>query len=601
MSNLRIAHKLWLSVAIIVVLLASVIGWAMGYTSRLDDQADALNAQMQSRVQAATRWSGMTQTNATRTLAMALSSEEAIPEAFKEQIPATSAKISELQKSLESSALSAESKSQMQRIAKARQAMIDARTQTNQLKQSGDGAAAVRFVRQTYMPLVDVYLGELDNMVKLQQDLAQQLQQEMGAKRALALQLEVGAMGVLLLGIIVGAFFLIRNIREPLAQANGMAGRIARGDLSGRASPRGERSDEFGELLASLDTMRASLAAMVQNVRHSADSIAVASAEIATGNHDLSSRTEATSSNLEQTAAAMEEFTSTIQQSAGSASQASQLAASASEVARRGGAVVSEVVTTMNEIQDSSRRISDIIGVIDGIAFQTNILALNAAVEAARAGEQGRGFAVVAGEVRSLAQRSADAAKEIKGLITASVERVETGSRLVQGAGTTMQDVVQSVQRVADMMGEITAAAAEQSAGVTEVNQAVGQLDQMTQQNAALVEESAAAAQSLREQAEQLTQVVAAFRTEGGQAAAPAPRPAAAPSPMRAAPSPTRAMPAPAARAQATPRLAGGAPKAAALKPTLKPAPKAMPAPPPRIAAAPKPAAPADDGDWESF
>ena len=308
----------------------------------------------------------------------------------------------------------------------------------------------------------------------------------------------------------VGAAALIRSIQQPLAQANALAAQIASGDLSAHAQV--SRGDEFGELLRALYAMSHSLGRMVQQVRQSTDSIATASSQIASGNHDLSARTEQTASNLQQTAAAMEEFSSTISQSAHSAQQASTLAAGASGVARRGGEVVGQVVSTMEEINHSSQKIADIIGVIDSIAFQTNILALNAAVEAARAGEQGRGFAVVASEVRSLAGRSAQAAKEIKDLITASVERVGVGQRLVQDAGTTMHDIVQSVQRVTDMIGEITSASTEQSTGVAQVTQAVGNLDQMTQQNAALVEESAAAAQSLHEQADQLAQVVAAFK-----------------------------------------------------------------------------------------
>ncbi len=247
------------------------------------------------------------------------------------------------------------------------------------------------------------------------------------------------------------------------------------------------------------------------DVRRTAGSIGTASSEIAGGSQDLSMRTEQTASSLQQTASSMEELTSTVASSADSARQANQLAASASTVAKRGGAVVAEVVATMDEIQNSSRRIADIIGTIDGIAFQTNILALNAAVEAARAGEQGRGFAVVAGEVRLLAQRSAEAAREIKSLIGTSVDRVETGSRLVKDAGNTMGEIVASVQRVSDIIGEISAAAGEQSSGLGQVNTAVGQLDQMTQQNAALVEQSAAAAQSLSEQASRLNRVVDAF------------------------------------------------------------------------------------------
>jgi methyl-accepting chemotaxis protein len=305
----------------------------------------------------------------------------------------------------------------------------------------------------------------------------------------------------------------MHSICGPIDAATALAQRIAQGDLT-RSSLDLRGTDEAGLLLQALQTMQDSLAQLVGQVRHATDSINNASAEIAMGNQDLSGRTEQAAASLEETASAVEELTATVQESAESARQANQLATAASGMATRGGEVVREVVSTMDQINSSSKRIHDIVGVIDSIAFQTNILALNAAVEAARAGEQGRGFAVVASEVRSLAGRSAEAAREIKALIGASVERVAAGTQLVHNAGGTMQEIVTGVQRVSDMMGEIAAAASEQSNGIGQVNTAVNHLDQMTQQNAALVEQSAAAAQSLKDQAQRLAQVLASFRTD---------------------------------------------------------------------------------------
>jgi methyl-accepting chemotaxis protein len=324
----------------------------------------------------------------------------------------------------------------------------------------------------------------------------------------------LGIAAIALLAVVM--VFTLRSICAPVEQATLLARRIADGDLS-HDDLRAEGRDETARLLQSLLDMQASLAHIVSQVKASTDSISTASTEIAHGNADLSARTEQTASSLQQTASSMMQLTGTVKQSAEAAGQANQLASSASAVASRGGDVVSQVVSTMDEISASSKKIADIIGVIDGIAFQTNILALNAAVEAARAGEQGRGFAVVASEVRSLAQRSAEAAKEIKALIGTSVDKVETGSKLVQDAGTTMNEIVASVQRVSDIIGEITAAASEQSDGIGQVNGAVTQLDQMTQQNAALVEQSAAAAQSLKEQAHKLAGVVGTFRLHEAQ------------------------------------------------------------------------------------
>ena len=343
-----------------------------------------------------------------------------------------------------------------------------------------------------------------------------------------------------------------------------------------------------GSLLDGLGRMVVSLRQLVTEVRSATESIATASSEIAQGNNDLAHRTEDTASNLQSTASSMEELTSTVRQTSDSAQTANQMATSAATVAARGGEVVSRVVATMQDINASSNKISDIIGVIDGIAFQTNILALNAAVEAARAGEQGRGFAVVASEVRSLAQRSAEAAKEIKALIGASVEKVESGTQLVGNAGATMTEIVESVQRVTDIIGEIRSATSEQSQGIAQVNTAMNQLDQMTQQNSALVEQSTAAADSLREQAMKLTQVVALFRVNGSNASAPAPaRRPAPPAALRPAPAPVRAGKAP------PPLVKPASPRPA-------PAAKAPVAALPPKSSSPKPAA-SDNDDWESF
>ncbi len=328
------------------------------------------------------------------------------------------------------------------------------------------------------------------------------------------------ALGSLLVGIPLAAlfsFFLIRGLSQSLAMATDVAHAVAQGDLTQTIDS--QRTDEVGQLMVALSAMSQSLTRVVASVRQGSEAVATASAEIAQGNNDLSHRTEQQASALEKTASSMEQLGSTVKQNADSARQANQLAMSASTVAVQGGEVVGQVVETMKGINESSRRIADIISVIDGIAFQTNILALNAAVEAARAGEQGRGFAVVASEVRSLAGRSAEAAKEIKTLINASVERVEHGTALVDQAGTTMGEVVNSIRRVTDIMGEISSASNEQAQGVSAVGEAVTQMDQTTQQNAALVEQMAAAASSLKTQAQELVHTVAVFNLASGATA----------------------------------------------------------------------------------
>ncbi len=512
MQRLKMAHKLWAAVLLIVAVLIAVIGLA-GYRSSVTQQAsDQAAQQMRSRTELAIEWMGLTDANAVRTLALALSSEASVEASFKPAMAETSDRISRVQKALQALAVSAEDKAQMERVSAARQQVLTLRQQIAQLKDQGETVRALALAEQSFKPAIAAYLQSLRAFVDLQKKAAADSQLQMAELRMATVKIAGVVVLLVVLGIAAGAFFLIRSMQSPLLAAQLMAERIAGGDL--RVGETVQRHDEFGALLRTQQDMCRALNAMVAQVRHSADSIATASAEIAGGNQDLSARTEQTSSNLQQTAAAMEEFTSTIQNSASSAEQARSTASGAAALAQRGGEVVASMVVTMDEIRQSSQKIGDIIGVIDGIAFQTNILALNAAVEAARAGEQGRGFAVVASEVRSLAQRSGDAAKEIRTLIGTSEARVQNGIRLVQSVGESMDDIVKSVQNASTMISEVSEASVQQSAGVTQVNQAISQLDQMTQQNAALVEESAAAAQSLREQAEQLTQTVSMFRMD---------------------------------------------------------------------------------------
>jgi methyl-accepting chemotaxis protein len=381
---------------------------------------------------------------------------------------------------------------------------------------------------------------EYQNAIRKQAELQAQFMTEAGqraeaATRNLTRGLLVASAVTIALALFL-AITIIRSITRPLTQAVAAADRVANGDLTGQVTVQSQ--DEMGHLLETLQRMQHSLVRTVTAVRGNAQGVASASAQIAAGNHDLSGRTEEQASALQQTAASMEQLGSTVKQNADNARQANQLALSASNVAAQGGEVVAEVVKTMKGIDDSSNKIADIISVIDGIAFQTNILALNAAVEAARAGEQGRGFAVVAGEVRNLAGRSAEAAKEIKRLITDSVERVEQGSQLVGKAGATMTEVVTAIRRVTDIMGEISAASSEQSQGMTQIGEAVAQMDQTTQQNAALVEEIAAAASSLSNQSQALVDAVAVFKLADGEivrarSAVPAPRTPHANAPMK--------------------------------------------------------------------
>jgi len=417
---------------------------------------------------------------------------------------------------------------------------------------------AAQLLKSDFLPAHEKWMGSVAALATFQQD-------DMKAAHAEAqdsyrkAQIGMLIMGVITLGLgFFLTFVITRSIINPLKRAGGIAATISSGDLTQEFHDQGR--DEAATLVNALGAMQANLASTLNEVKESAAVIAVASHEIARGNVDLSNRTESQASSLEETASSMEQLTSTVQQNAENARQANQLVVSASDYATKGGRVVGDVVATMGSIKESSSKIVDIIGVIDGIAFQTNILALNAAVEAARAGEQGRGFAVVASEVRSLAQRSATAAKEIKQLISDSVEKVDAGGKLVDEAGATMSEIVTSVKHVADIMGEITAASQEQSAGIAEVNNAIAQIDEITQQNAALVEQAAAAAESLQEQSDVLARAVAVFRLRTAQAAAPESPMASVPPVVKTVPS--RSVNAPAAVA-AAPRPVASLPPAA--------------------------------------
>jgi methyl-accepting chemotaxis protein len=517
LNDFSVAKRLW--VFSLMALLALILaGLGTHYLSNHAlQQALAQAEEHDARIAQALRWRGLAEAGIQGVMAKAISAEPLISDTFSPRVKEIIGINNELQKRIAEAADTAVERQALDKAVQARKAVLEVVRKVEDTRKGGESAALVAVVEQQLKPLAVEYLGLIDQYVRVQETLRDEAKAETlaHARRVelIGWLLMAGVLGVSLIGVA----WMVRSITRPLHEAVAAAQAIAGGDLSSRG--RVERRDELGQLMNAIAAMAGQLRGIVTEVRQGVESVSTASAEISNGNQDLSSRTEQMASNLQETASSMEQITATVSQSADTARQANQLASAAAESAGRGGAVVEQVVSSMARISEASRRIADIIGTIDGIAFQTNILALNAAVEAARAGEHGRGFAVVAGEVRGLAQRSAEAAKEIKTLIGTSVETVSAGSALVEQTGAAMKVIVTDVQRVADLIGDIAAAAGEQRDGIGQINAAVGHLDNVTQQNAALVEESAAAAHSLLDQAQRLARVVSVFNVGEGAAA----------------------------------------------------------------------------------
>ena len=522
-NNLNIGKRLAIGFALTLamsVLIAAAGVWRLNQVAA--DTGNIL-AQPLAKERMISEWYTQIFAAVRRTAAIVKSSDPSLGPYFKEDAAATGKVSTQLIKQIEPLIEGAEETALFKKIGEQRKRYSEARDSAVKAKADGDQELATKILDEAFTPAAKAYQESVQQLVHLQRDRISATARGIQATSDFGTTLMVALTAVsVVLGAIV-SWLLARSIVRPIRQAVELAETVAGGDLTqaiGAAS-----KDETGALLRALGHMNDSLVRIVTEVRGGTDTIAGTSGEIAAGNLDLSSRTEQQAASLEETAASMEELTTTVRHNADNAREANQLSITASEVAAQGGAVVGQVIATMGSINESSRKIVDIIGVIDGIAFQTNILALNAAVEAARAGEQGRGFAVVASEVRNLAHRSAAAAKEIKVLIGDSVDKVDAGAKLVDQAGSTMEQVVESIRRVTDIMAEITHASLEQTGGIEQVNRAIGQMDQVTQQNAALVEESAAAAASMQDQAAKLAQVVGVFKLADPALAAPAAQP----------------------------------------------------------------------------
>ena len=521
--NLRIGTRLGIGFAAVLLLLAGLVGLGLDSMADIQRRLNGIVTGNNAKVAAVNKMADAIRDIAILDSNLILLSDDAAMREEAKKISGARDRFTEARESLVKLLASPAGKALLAGIDEKVAVLVPLNTALSELAQQNKNDEATMLFITKFQPAVKAVLAELDNLDAHESRLSRAANDEAGAGYAWArnLMLALGALAAVAGAAI--AWFITRTITRPIGEAVQVAEKVAAGDISSRIDVHSK--DETGRLMAALKAMNESLVRIVREVRTGTDTIATASSQIASGNQDLSSRTEEQASSLEETAASMEELTSTVKQNADNARQANQLAVSASEVAVRGGNVVGQVVDTMGSINASSKKIVDIIGVIDGIAFQTNILALNAAVEAARAGEQGRGFAVVASEVRSLAQRSAAAAKEIKTLIGDSVEKVEEGSKQVEEAGRTMEEIVGSVRRVTDIMGEITAASQEQTSGIEQINQAISQMDQATQQNAALVEQASAAAQSMQEQAGNLSQVVGVFRLDSSRATGSAQHP----------------------------------------------------------------------------
>jgi methyl-accepting chemotaxis protein len=533
MGRMKIGKRLTLGFAAIMLLSIVITAIGIWRLQAVSDVTRAMVEQSARKERLISSWYGSLRAGIVRTIAISRSADPTLKTYFIDEAKASTNNSTRLQKEIGELLNSDDEKALFQNIGERRKVYLASHHRILDLKSTGNIEEGNRLLDQEFVPLAKSYQDSMLKLLELEQrdidKTTQQIDEIAAGSRRLLLILE----GLSLLLGCFCAWYLTVGITRPINAALGISRRVAAGDLTTQVRGGDEKSgDEVGQLLSSLNDMNGSLRNIVSNVRQGTNTIAAASAEISIGNHDLSARTEQQASALEETASAMEELIATVRQNADNADTASQLAAAASGIAVEGGEVVGRVVATMSAINGSSRKIVDIISVIDGIAFQTNILALNAAVEAARAGEQGRGFAVVASEVRSLAQRSATAAKEIKLLIDDSVKTVGEGGALVEQAGATMERVVGSVRKVAEIVGEISLASREQSTGIEQVNHAISQMDEMTQQNAALVEQAAAAASSMQTQAASLAQLVSVFSLDQG--ASPATSHASSlPSPLR--------------------------------------------------------------------